>query len=437
MQKKQGLWLMTILMVCLTVSAGVTVYQYRRARLYARMISDVYAGALLTAMMQMEEMQLNIDKALISEDEGQNAVILSRIGSDAAAVHAHLSALPLSHSAMAESVKLCNQLNDYASSLQERALHALDEDSAKTLQQLSLTCGQLLNHLQAAYQQMQSEEIRFDTRQMYMADGDSAARPLESVGEMIDYPTLIYDGPFSDVVSENAPRGLGAKQVTQEEATDIACAYLGENPAAAELTQESGGVIPAWGVKVEKDDCTLQLAITKQGGDVLWMFPEHADFALKYGLEECKKAAAEFLSAHGYGDMHLTFWQIYGGMATLSYAAVQDGVILYPDLIKVQVRMDTLEVVGVEARHYLTSHTKRENLQPGISETEAQKAISDRLENVQSRLCLIPQNGQEYLCWEFTGEFNGNTYYVYIDAMTGRQRDIQRLVQTSIGPKAS
>ncbi len=435
MQKRQGLWLMTILMVCLTVSAGATVYTYRRAQLYARMISDVYVGALLTAMMQMEEMQLNIDKALISEDEGQNAALLSRIGSDAAAVHASLSMMPLSHSAMAEAVKMCNQLSDYAFVLQEKAQHALDAESVGILRQLSSACGQLRSQLQTAYNQMQAEGLRFDTEQRYMADGDSDSQPVESVGELIDYPTLIYDGPFSDVVSEDAPRGLGSENVTREQAVDIACNYLGEG--RAELTQESGGTIPAWGVKVETDDCTLQLAITKQGGDVLWMFPEHADFALHYGLEECKKAAADFLLSHGYGDMQLTFWQIYGGMATLSYAAVQDGVVLYPDLVKVQVRMDTLEVVGVEARHYLTSHTKRENLTPAISEAQAREKISDKLKNVTARLCLIPQNGQEYLCWEFTGDYNGNTYFVYIDATTGRQRDIQQLVQTSIGPKAS
>ena len=72
-----------------------------------------------------------------------------------------------------------------------------------------------------------------------------------------------------------------------------------------------------------------------------------------------------------------------------------------------------------------------------MSEEEARGAISERLKNVTSRLCLIPQNGQEYLCWEFTGDYNGNTYFVYIDATTGRPRDIQQLVQTSIGPKAS
>jgi len=238
------------------------------------------------------------------------------------------------------------------------------------------------------------------------------------------------------VVSENAPRGLHAGQISAQQACEVAKAYLDGRAKNAEITQESGGAMPAWGVKATLADCVLQLAVTKQGGDVLWMFPEQAGFVMKYGLEECKQAAQDFLASHGYGDMQLTFWQIYGGMATLSYAAVQDGVLLYPDLVKVQVRMDTLQVVGVEARHYLASHTQRDSLAPSISEEEARGALSERLQNVSSRLCVIPQGNAEYLCWEFTGEYNGNTYYVFIDAHTGQQRDIQRLVQTGIGPMA-
>ena len=437
MHRKRRIWILSAAAVGLIVSIGLTAHFYQRADRYARLLSDAYEGVLMTGMKQMEGLQLNIEKAIISQDEGQNAALLSRIGSDAAAVQAQLSALPLAHSAMADAVKMCNQMSGYISSLQERSRGKMDSEDRKTLEEIAGICRQLLERLQTAHGQMIREEMRFPVNPVYMQDADSKARPLEGISEMIEYPTLIYDGPFSDTVSENAPRGLGGRQVSQAEAADVARNYLGESVRKAELTQECGGTIPAWGVKVETDDCTLQLAVTKQGGDILWMFPESADFALKYGLEECKKAAEDFLSAHGYGDMHLTFWQIYGGMATLSYAAVQDGVILYPDLIKVQVRMDTLEAVGLEARHYLTSHTRRDNLTPAVEEQQARQMISERLENVSSQLCIIPQNGREYLCWEFTGEYKGNTYYVYIDAMTGQQRDIQRLVQTQFGPKAS
>lgn len=437
MQKKYHVLCYSLLTLALVAALFFGVRAERRNQTYARLMDETYEGTLLSAMMQMEEMRLNIDKALVSGDRSQNAVLLSRIGSDAAAVHSQLSSLPLSHAAMADAVKLCNQLSDYTAVLLERAGAQLQNADAELLEQIAATCGQLQEALQAAHGQMTARELHFAQLQQYMQDADALNRPLEGVSENIDYPTLIYDGPFSDAISENAPRGLGDEQVSARQACDIVRTYLGENVTQVELTQESGGTIPAWGVRAQLDDCELQLAVTKQGGDVLWMFPEHAGFAVQYGLEECKQAAQAFLSAHGYGDMQLTFWQIYGGMATLSYASVQDGVILYPDLIKVQVRMDNLHVVGLEARHYLTSHTQRADLRPSVSEEEARGALSDRLTNVESRLCVIPQNGREYLCWEFTGDYHDNTYFVYIDALTGKQRDIQLLVQTSLGPKAS
>ena len=297
-------------------------------------------------------------------------------------------------------------------------------------------CDALLSALQQAYGQMRAGRLSFGTLDNYLGDADQASRPLEGAAGSIEYPTLIYDGPFSDVVSEDAPQGLGEKTVTREEAVALAAAFVGAAPENAAFTQESGGSIPAYGVQVTLPDATLHLAITRQGGQVLWMFPERAGYQTVYGLPECRQAAERFFREHGYGEMELTFWQMYGGMATLSYAAVEEGVLLYPDLVKLQLRLDTLAPVGLEARHYLSSHRPRNDLSPALSRAEAQARVSPRLEIVGARLCVIPLNRREYLCWEFTGVCDGKTYYVYIDAATGEQRDIQRLVENEYGPRA-
>ncbi len=436
MTKKHHILLYSLLSLCVVLAVAYAVSAERESRRYAGVLEDAYQGALLSAMMQMEEMRLNIDKALISSDRGQSAALISRISSDASAVQGGLSSLPLAQSAMGDAVKLCNQLSDYAASLLSKGEGALSAEDVQTLTELSSACDALLSALRRAYGQMRTGNLTFSSLDAYMQDADKATRPLESVAESIDYPTLIYDGPFSDVVSEEAPRGLGEGEITAEDALSIAAEFVGAPKDSAALTQESGGSIPAYGVKVTLTDCVLQLAITRQGGQILWMFPENAAFPVQYGLEESKQAAQAFFAAHGFGEMRLTFWQIYGGMATLSYAAVQDGALLYPDLIKVQIRLDTLSVVGWEARHYLSSHTRRDHLTPAVSQEEAQGAVSERLQITGSQLCLIPQNRRELLCWEFTGHYNDQTYYVFIDAKTCRQVDIQRLVNGENGPKA-
>ena len=44
------------------------------------------------------------------------------------------------------------------------------------------------------------------------------------------------------------------------------------------------------------------------------------------------------------------------------------------------------------------------------------------------RLCLIPQESGERLCYEFSGTYAGMLYLVYIDANTGEQADVLRIV---------
>ena len=276
MQKKHHIILYSLFALCAILAVAYAVEAERDSRRTADALEESYRGTLLAAMTQMEQVRLNIDKALISQDEGQSAQLIGRISSEAAAVQGGLSALPLAHSAMGDAVKLCNQLSDYAGSLLTRADDSLRPEDADLLTQLSHACDALLAVLRRALRQMEAGQLRFAAEDVYMADADAVNRPLESAAEGIDYPTLIYDGPFSDVISEGAPQGLGDKTVTQEEAVGLAAAFVSAAPEDAVFTQESGGSIPAYDVQVRRGDATLHLAVTRQGGDILWMFPETA-----------------------------------------------------------------------------------------------------------------------------------------------------------------
>ena len=71
-----------------------------------------------------------------------------------------------------------------------------------------------------------------------------------------------------------------------------------------------------------------------------------------------------------------------------------------------------------------------------VTTAQGRAAVSNRLQITDARLCVIPLDAREYLCWQFIGSYRGQTCYVYMDAHTGQQRDIQRLVVTADGPKA-
>ena len=73
--------------------------------------------------------------------------------------------------------------------------------------------------------------------------------------------------------------------------------------------------------------------------------------------ERMKQAALEWLGKAGFDDMHATYAQYYSGAGVINFAATKDDIILYNDLVKVWVDIETNQVIGADARNYLFSHT--------------------------------------------------------------------------------
>ena len=108
---------------------------------------------------------------------------------------------------------------------------------------------------------------------------------------------------------------------------------------------------------------------------------------------------------------------------------------MYPDLIKIKVALDDGKIVGFDSTKYLTSHYKRSISTPKLTPQEALDRVGDRLENKETaRLCYIPTLYlKELYCYEIEGTFNGDTYFIYINAMTGEEEKILKLIKTKEG----
>ena len=61
------------------------------------------------------------------------------------------------------------------------------------------------------------------------------------------------------------------------------------------------------------------------------------------------------------------------------------------------------------------------------------RALVHTLQVESVRPVLIPRNGQEIFCYEIRGTHEGQTYLVYLDAVTGQTQDILQVVLTDDG----
>ena len=126
-------------------------------------------------------------------------------------------------------------------------------------------------------------------------------------------------------------------------------------------------------------------------------------------------------------------YSFYDGILTVNYAAVQNGVILYPDLIKLQLSAKDGAVIGLEAAHYLMNHAERTIELPVITEEEALSHLGALLTAQSVRLSVIPVNAGEALCYEIRATDGANTFLVYIDAATGAERELMQVVSDESG----
>ncbi len=444
MQKKHHMLLYTFLSVALVAAIGTAIYQGQRAAKTSRVLEDVYYSAVLQSVSQLQSMEVKMNKLLVSSSPQTGVDLLSDLSRQAFDVQSNLTVLPLSYEAMEPTVKFAGQVGDYTDTLVLKVANGtpLNDTDLDQLNKLLTNCVLLAGQLQAAQQQMIADSLKYTTdASVFYNDMQVQARPMEQVGDKdngIDYPTLIYDGAFSDSRHMGAPQGLPKEEITKEQALEIAKSFVGvQRVTAVRESVAIQGAIPSYGVAVDVGDNTLNVEVTRQGGKVLWIMPEHAEFAQTLSIDQCKEKAKAFLSDRGFGEMVDNYYQIYNGLAVINYAATQDGVLLYPDLVKVQIRMDTGDVVGVEANNYWMNHRQRTLDKPKLTEEQAREMVSSRLEILQSRLCLIPYRGGEKLCYEFTGAWSDSQYLVYIDALTGEETEILKVIESQTGPLAA
>lgn len=165
------------------------------------------------------------------------------------------------------------------------------------------------------------------------------------------------------------------------------------------------------------------------------MFDYYADCNnAVYDLDYCVSAGEKFLQKLGLVDLKPVWAAESGAVAYINYALFKDGVIVYPDMVKVTVCKERGIVSSLDSREYYLNHTEREIGKAKLTAEKAREKTGEKIEVSSVRLALIPKgNDAEVLTYECMGVANGSTYYIYIDAISGKQVKIFKVVETTEG----
>lgn len=421
------------------VVVGLSVYSIvldnERIRL-ENQVSGFYQGAFESLVTDVDSLKTKLNKLEAANGPNQYSVLLMDVWRQTGQTESSIAALPISYQSTSALTQFINRTGDYCRYLSTKLANGeeLTADDLAQAQSLARTCGEL------------SVKINELWQQGYISDVGIAASGLmteSTAGSGLDFtnqefPRLIYDGPFSESTENKQPEGLGSNVVSKEDAQIAAGQFLSLDSNALTYTGDLNGTIASYGFSGQQNGIPFTIYISKQGGQMLWYMsqrdtgisavPSDERYAQLVGI------AREYLLTKGYGETAASYAQFYGGMAVINLAPVENGVVLYPDLIKVWVDISGSDVAGVDANNYLMSHKTRDIPAPTLTKEDAQAKLNSAITVTGTKLALIPlATNEEKLCWEFTGMVGENEYIVYINAVTGVEEDILMIQDTNEG----
>lgn len=439
----------TITIVALALVAAWGMYQYRNAANLRQELDNQYNRAFYEMVGYVDNVQALLIKSLITSTPNATATTMQEAWRQANLAQANLGQLPVSQHALANTAKFLAQVGDLAYSINHKNMEGknLDEKEYKMIEQLHGYAESLNKSLNDLQSQISSGRIKWGelrekgTPLFKRTSSEMPKEQFENIDKtFVDYPTLIYDGPFSDHLTKIEPKGLTGQDLNQDEAKEYVIKFFGKDKVERVDTvgKNDNSDIKTYTYNVVfkdgSEDDIATVDVTQKGGHVLWMLRNRDTGQETVDIDKAKELGKKFLEERGYKGMVDTYYLKEDGTATINYAYQQEGVTIYPDLIKVKIALDNGEIVGFESKGYLYAHTERNIPEPKITEEEARSMIGDRMEIVSSGLAIIPTDYKtELFTYEFKGKLNGRDFIVYINAETGKEEKILMIVDTPNG----
>ncbi|MGN0771128.1 MAG: PepSY1/2 domain-containing protein [Christensenellales bacterium] len=382
-------------------------------------------------------METNLSKLRVVTSDGLRQQLLLDIAMSAESAVCDLSAISSGDHDLSDLIKYCNQVGDYCKYAFKKisngsTLSSEEEQTLSELYDMTYSIAKGLTSISA--QLTSSGDFVLGLGKVNEGFSDML---LQFNNGSVKYPSLIYDGAFSDSLVNKAPkmitgddidpnqaRAYIVKALSGYELSDYTFAYQNDNKFSTyfyDFKTKSG------------ESGTIEIA--KQGGmTIMWNIDSAVDNPVM-SKDQGVLVAEQYCRDIGLDNMKAVWACVSNSMLYVNLCWQKNGVICYPDMVKIKVSLQSGKVVGYEALNYCYNHDDSRSIGTvGVSMETVQSYDYRNLQVESIRLALIPTDGgEEILTYEVYGKMDKYTFYVYLDATDGKQIKILQVIDSDEG----
>lgn len=407
--------------------------RYRREAIVTKQM------ALISLDEYLNNISANLEKTVYVSTPTMLSKLSTELWREASGAKNSLSMLSGSDSSLDNTYKFLSQVGEFVMALQRKSAagEPITDNEREQLKELNSYCDTLTEQIGRMCFELENGNLNFEnTNTKLLNNKTGTPTPGSSIDDaeqsLSDFPSLIYDGPFSDHIEQAQPKLLeGENEISKNTALAVAQNVCADEKDSLKFAYEEGGKIPCY--VFQSENCTV--GITKKGGKPLYMLNSGYAGAVEIKYEEAIKYGSDFLKKIGYDGLKESYYFTDDGICTVNFAATKDGIVCYPDLIKVSVNLENGNIMAFDATGYVSNHYERTPPDNTISASKAAEKINSYLNIISMQKSVIPNDwGGERFCYEFHCKTdNSQELLVYIDCITGEEDDILILLYSDGG----
>jgi spore germination protein len=436
----------TILLVLLLIAVAGTGYwgytENQEKNAIRIQAENNYQRAFHDLNFQMDALHDKIGQTLAMSSQKQLSPALAQVWRLTNEAHTNVGQLPLALMPFNKTEEFLSKVGEFSYRVAVRDLEKkpLSDQETETLKTLYKNSNEIQNELRKTESIAQEKDLRWLDVEMELAKSDNPKKSTIVDGfKTVDQSMTGYsDVNFGPEVSNRAKmkgrdlRHLEGKMLTKEEAKQRAVDFfdLTKNRKITVKESGKGAKYKAYSLTIYNPETkgTTYMDITKKGGYPIWVLYDREVAAAKISLNDAMKQAEIFLKDHMHGPMEMTSSNQYDNIGVFTYARVQHGVRIYPEIVTLKVALDNGDIMGYEGMEFLLSHRDREKPVFKLSQEQARKTLSPKLKVMETHKALIRNDiNEEVYCYEFIGVLGDETYQIFVDANEGDEEQVKKL----------
>ena len=404
-------------------------YQYK--------LENVYQSNFYSLLDSVNNLDNKLSKLNNSSSSSYQRKLLLEASSNASEAEISIASLPLSQNDIQDTVKMVNQISGYTTTLADKLAQgqSLTNDDMQTLENVSQSVSALKIQLNEFARKLDKGYQILGASMDIDADGNRFSTSFSSLkNNDVEYPTMIYDGPFSDSVVNSNIKGVTKEKVSKEKAQEHLESHF-KSASSIEYVGSTEGRFQTYNYRVtNSSEEKLYVQSLQQGGDILTISGAGELGEASIDDAEAKNIALEFAKLNGIENGQVVWSDTIENDIYFNIAPTQNSIILYPDLVKVKVNLVSGTVVGYDATAYFTNHTDRSLSKGSLTLEEGESKVPERFTASLTRFALVPLDyNREVVCVEVQAEDNENIFYFYYNVTNGNLENVLKVIETDNG----